>query len=952
MGYPDKIGSFLFRITRYFSGAILLLVLLTGIAEAQNIELDTGWKFLPDPVGSLNVSNASNASGWRDSRAAESWNAQFDDLRDYAGVGWYQIRFEVPGFTETRHTLLQFGAVDYFCEVFVNGKSIGTHEGGYTPFNFDVSSAVKPGWNQLLIRVVDPPMDEKENRARFPEWMYNEIPHGKQNWYVQTSGIWQRVVLQFRPALYIERVHVTPHVDGQFEIEVRVAGSKTSAQPTNLEVVIRGEAGLEEFRKSIAVTSTGMQKLTGHINNPRLWSPEQPVLYSLMAQLVGAQTEQIHERFGFRTFEARTGKLYLNGQPFYMRAALDQDFYPEGIYTPPSIQYIRDMMLNGKRLGLNLLRCHIKVPDPAYLQAADEVGMLIWYEIPSWNDEHHFTPKAAARGEKILAEMVERDWNHPSIVIQSVINESWGADLNQAEQRRWLRAAYNRAKELTAPLGRLIVDNSACCENFHIKSDLEDFHQYFSIPDNAEKWDHWTADFASRPKWTFSPNGDAERSDKEPLILSEFGNWGLPSPPAKWPWWYGRDFGGRDVTRPAGVLDRFHDYQFEHLFKDFRDLAEETQWHQYSSLKHEIENIRAHAPIQGYVITEFTDINWEANGLMDMWRQPKIYAHELSQIQQPDIVLAEILKHDFRSGDAIELPLQMSHYGSNELAGALVSWRTDTGERGEFTVAASISSGSVVPLNSIKFRVPVTQKPYRDRVWIEARGTNGALLAENSYEFFIFPQSQAIVDVKMSLHDPSGGLKGLSNSLKKAGYISLADANRDATVLLIATHYDAKVQDHLQRGGRVLMLLDSADGLPKNGSLKLLPREGSDLDGNWVTNFNWVRNDSAPFDAVAFTRLLGFESSQIVPHFVIDGVPGSNYNDVLSGIFYGWLNHNAGLAVQANSGRGKLFATTFRFDDAYGIDPYATFLLDSIIKYVASSNFSPKLDVHFTTGTP
>jgi hypothetical protein len=938
-------------MARYVSSAILALVLLAGIAAAQSIELDTGWKFLPDPAGSLNVSNAANGSGWRASRAGESWNAQFEDLRDYAGVGWYQTRFEVPAFTDARHTLLKFGAVDYFCEVFINGTSVGTHEGGYAPFSFDVSSVLKPGWNQLLMRVVDPPMDEKENRARFSETMYNEIPHGKQNWYVQTGGIWQPVVLQLRPALYIERAHVTPHVNGEFEIDLRLAGNNSGAQAANLTVIIRGQAGHEEFRKTVTVTAAGAQKITGNIANPQLWSPDQPALYSLTAQLDGPSSDEIHERFGFRNFEARDGKLYLNGEPFYMRAALDQDFYPEGIYTPPSAQYVRDMMLKGKRLGLNMLRCHIKVPDPVYLEAADEVGMLVWYEIPSWNDEHHLTAKAAERGEKIFAEMVERDWNHPSIVIQSIINESWGADLKQSEQRRWLHDAYNRAKELTAPLGRLIVDNSACCENFHVKSDLEDFHQYFSIPDNAGKWDHWTADFASRPKWTFSSYGDAERSGKEPLILSEFGNWGLPNPPAKWPWWYGRDFGGRDVTRPAGVLDRFHEYQYDHLFRDFKDLAEETQRHQYLSLKHEIENIRAHAPIQGYVITEFTDINWEANGLMDMWREPKIYARELSQIQQPDTLLAEVREHNFRSGEPVELPLEISHYSVNELKGAVVLWRTDTGEHGEFTIPKPIPSGSVAHLDSIKFRAPMTQKAYRDRVWIELRGTDGALLAENSYELFIYPEARPAVDIKMSWHDPSGRLKGLSNTLKKAGYVSFAESSQDGTALLIATAYDSKVQQHLQRGGRVLLLLDSVDGLPKSGSLKILAREGSDLDGNWVTNFNWIRNNSSPFDAIPSARIAGFESVHAVPHFVIDGVPASNYNDVLSGIFYGWLNRAAVLALQANSGSGKLFATTFRFD-AYGTDPYSTVLLDSIMRYVASPQFSPKLQVNFSAGAP
>jgi hypothetical protein len=141
-----------------------------------------------------------------------------------------------------------------------------------------------------------------------------------------------------------------------------------------------------------------------------------------------------------------------------------------------------------------------------------------------------------------------------------------GADLKQADQRQWLRAAYEKAKQLTAPLNRLIVDNSACCDNFHLKTDIADFHQYFSIPDNHENWDKWVNDFAARPKWIFSPHNDAQLTGREPLVVSEFGNWGLPKLPKDLPWWFGRDFAGREVTRPAGVLERFRQYKLDSLF--------------------------------------------------------------------------------------------------------------------------------------------------------------------------------------------------------------------------------------------------------------------------------------------------------------------------------------------------------------------------------------------------
>src|SRR5436305_2812285 len=161
---------------------------------------------------------------WRNARVGLSWNAQFEHLRNYMGAAWYRLQFELPGFRDTRHVLLKFGAVDYFCEIFLNGISIGTHEGGYTPFSFEITNAVRPGANDLLIHVIDPPMDEAENRALFPEMMYNEIPHGKQNWYVQNSGIWQGVRIEVCPSIYIERLDIIPKVNGEFEVTARLAG--------------------------------------------------------------------------------------------------------------------------------------------------------------------------------------------------------------------------------------------------------------------------------------------------------------------------------------------------------------------------------------------------------------------------------------------------------------------------------------------------------------------------------------------------------------------------------------------------------------------------------------------------------------------------------------------------------------------------------------------------------
>ena len=750
-------------------------------------------------------------------------------------------------------------------------------------------------------------------------------------------------------------------------VEVQLAG-QAYHDPNPIEVIVRDAGGRVEFKTGGGgITTMKPRMFEGRVRSPRLWSPSSPTLYSVEVRLYD---DRVTERFGFHSFEARDGKLYLNGQPFYMRAALDQDFYPETIYTPPSKEYVREQILKGKRLGLNLLRCHIKVCTPEYLEAADEAGVLVWYEIPSWNSAHHFSTKAGERGEQTFREMVARDWNHPAIVIQSVVNEGWGVDLaHDAATRRWLRTAFDRAKLLTAPLGRVIVDNSACCDNFHLKTDINDNHRYNTIPDEYRPFDEWVADFAARPKWNFSPFGDAEETGREPLVVSEFGNWGLPHLPKTLPWWFERGFGERPITRPAGLFRRFDEFQFGTLFRDYDALADATEWHQFASLKHEIEEIRRHAAIQGYVITEFTDINWEANGLMSMWREPKAYASELAKIQQDDVVFARTDKHNYTSGEPIKVEVLLSHYSARDLRGAQLAWQLEPAEArpsrsitprqarrmglNVSKIEQQIPPASVTILASGSLDAPAVSQPESRRIRLEVQDAAGRVVAENSEEIFVYPRPSPATQTALKFYDPKGLLKLKTEQLKVAGYnvlrpaTDLAPLNRPT--LIVASGLDAEVERQLRAGASVLLLADSKDALPASFPLKVTPRAGSDLDGNWISNFNWVRDRApSPFARVAFTKILGFESERAVPRFVIEGVRGADYGDVLSGITYGWLNSNEALAVQARAGRGRLLLTTFRFDD-YGRDPYATQLLDSLIAYASGPDMAPRLNFELNT---
>lgn len=921
---------------------------LQSTDNVQRFELEDGWELLLDPTGRMPRDAAQGATQWRSARVGLSWNAQFEDLRDYMGAAWYRLRFELREFSDTRHVLLKFGAVDYFCEVFVNGTPIGTHEGGYTPFSFEITKAVHPGFNELMIRVIDPPMNEAENRALFPEMMYNEIPHGKQNWYVQNSGIWQGVRLELCPSIYIERLDVTPHVSGKFAVEARLAGlglvAEGGALARGLALRVRV---FDSSSRCIFDQRTGLDpsshviKIDGFVDHPRLWSPDDPHLHVLTAELVGGVNHRRRTRFGFRSFEAKQGKLYLNGEPFFMRAALDQDFYPETIHTPTSMEFVRDMMLKAKSLGINLLRCHLKVAHPVYLDVADETGMLIWTELPSWSDSwfpsDHFSTMAAVRADRMFWEILIRDWNHASIVLQTIMNESWGINLKDSAQREWLRGTFDRIKNLLEPLGRLVVDNSPCEGNFHVKSDLEDFHQYYSMPDHIALWDRWLEELAARPPWTFSPYGDAVRSGNEPLVVSEFGNWGLPRLPDRLPWWFDISFGERGVTKPSGVLDRFRDFGFNRIFPSFNQLADETQRHQFASLKHEIESIRSYESLQGYVVTGITDVHWEVNGLLDMWRNEKVYARDLSSIQRPDLVACKLPAYSFYGGDSLEIPAFISHFSRKELAGATLRWRTTSGQSGQIPATREIPVGGVMELGTIRISIPPADCPHTERLELDFRDRNRNRLAENYYELPTLSRRICTGRICVMLADPA--YEDLASRLA----LELDSTPGPGTVVL-TDQYDYRVERHLQNGGRVLLVANPNTQIPEDWPLNVALRLGTELDGRWFSNFNWIRCDCEPFSSVAFTPIMGFESAEVAPNCVIQGIRPEQFEDVLSGITYGWLNNNCALAAQVRVGAGKLLLTTFRFE-RYGSDPYATELLHSMLSYVESPLMQPRLEL-------
>jgi hypothetical protein len=839
-----------------------------------------------------------------------SWQAQIPELRNFVGRGIYVRQFTVPDSWFGKRVFLCFGAVDYRAEVYVNERNVGSHEGGYTPFEFDITDSVKLGQpNNLAVHAVDAGKGNPVEGIRF-----EEIPHGKQSWYGNTSGIWQSVWLEARHEYHIARVIVNPDVDNSTaSICVQLA------QPTRGQLRISfvpppGAEPVPPLSLELSETTRTAQ-CDVRIPSARLWSPESPALYTVHADLIrdGLVVDSVATRFGMRKIEAKDGKILLNNEPIFLAGALDQDFYPITEYTPPSADYIRDQFLKAKHMGLNLMRCHIKVPDPRYLDLADELGLLVWYEIPNWID---LSEDAKRRAKQTLAEMLERDHNHPSLVIISIINESWGVNMADDSHRQWIAEMYDYAKALEP--SRLIVDNSACGGNFHVKTDIEDFHAYFQIPDQAPEFAGWIEQFSKHPDWTFGAG--AKRRGFEPLVLSEFGNWGLPrlSNLAKVygtvdPWWFSSSRShSSEVTLPAGVQERFRQYCLDKVFGTLDGLADAFQDQEWLALKYQIEEIRKRDSIVGYVITEFTDLQWESNGLLDYCRNPKTFHHFMHTLQEQDVVIATPKRFNFAAGEEIELLLWISHFSSRDLSSCKIVYETDfPSSRGEIPLQI-IPRASSRKVGLVRLVAPEINKPLRGRLDVSLVDQAGRALISNYAEYALFPSEPPT----MPEH------------------------------VIVSSSLDRALVDRVRAGACAVVCFESAQTAPtfKEG-LRIVDRGESRTWGSWCNSLIWFRTTSPAFSGVPIPKTMDFSFENIIPNCIIMDVDPKHWeNDVLSGIFVGWVHSNAAVLVQLRCGCGRILLTTLPLISASKSDPMANFLLASLARYVASEECQPKFE--------
>ena len=594
---------------------------------------------------------------------------------------YYERSFELAK-RHNRRYFLHFGAVDYLCKVFLNGEKLGEHIGGYLPFEFEITQLILDN-NRLQILVFDPiGGGVLDNR---------KIPHGKQNgepnWYTNISGLWQSVWIEERPEVYIHDLKIeASYLQGRVRVSFKTDSVIDGAVLTLLD------------RKGDTISSK--RAVSNEIDLPVSgvfpWSPGEPNLYDLVLEISSRGVrDRLSVRTGFKDFQTASGRLLLNGRDFYIKGVLDQDFYPETLYTVPSREYLSESFRKLKRMGINTLRHHVKVPDPLYMDLADEIGLLVWQDSPYFDE---FSPTGSLELLKTIRGAIERDLHHPSLCVYSIINESWGIDLTDREQAGWLARVLDELKQDYPSI--IFTDNSACMGNYHLKSDLNDYHFYASSIDRGKLWNFLIESFSNNPA-SFYLREYRDNFEEEPLLVSEFGNWSLP--PKKWlekrdwPHWFSHIFKNVAMTRPGGAGERFlaseiaREYSYDELF----EISVENQ---LENLRMEIDKIRLHDRIRGFVITESSDIFWECNGLLTFDRDFKFPPERLGALLENDLFVASLESDTLWLGQEARLLVRLLKrlHGetiSVESDGLSIERRID-GLEGE-TVALSLDTSSM-----------------------------------------------------------------------------------------------------------------------------------------------------------------------------------------------------------------------------------------------------------------
>jgi len=684
-------------------------------AEWRN--LNGTWRFR------LDASDAGSREGWENRPLASprailvpfSWAAPLSGIGDSTNIGWYERTIEIPRSWKGKRIFLVVGASDWKTSAWLDGVKLGEHQGGYTPFEFELTPRITYAGQRLTLRV-----DDREHPFKL---------EGKQG-YGHASGIWQTVYLEARGSAPIASAHFTPDIDRNIvTVDVRLLA------PAQRNVSVRAEITNRSDKPAVTGTiprGSGRTRLTIALPRARRWSLEDPYLHeaTVTARETGGTADRVDSYFGMRKISVTNlpgttiPYVALNNKPVYLQLALDQAYHPTGFYTFPTDSFTRMEILRARQIGLNGLREHIKIETPRKLYWADKLGVFIMADVPNWWGP----PDSAAfhEHEVALRGMIDRDYNHPSIFAWVMFNETWGLATKQGDREVYLPATQQKVVEVTRLAKsldptRLVEDNSVCCGRGHTVTDINSWHEY--LPG----W-RWHEYMRIRSDSTFpGSTWNFERGykqDRQPMLNSEFGNvWGYEG--------------------STGDVDWSWDYHMA------------------------INEFRRNPKLSGWLYTEHHDVINEWNGYWRFDRTTKetglgefIKGMSLRDLHAPlYVVVGDEMARKSVPGEKLSVPLWASFLTDNGTYGDSLVLRTELYGWNALGERKTWSTGS----KRVKYRpwmseslpsLPVTMPDEGAVAVLAVRLENraGALLARNFATFVVEANPSHVVKLADGAH--------------------------------------------------------------------------------------------------------------------------------------------------------------------------------------------------------
>jgi hypothetical protein len=597
------------------------------------------------------------------------------------GIGFYRRLFVLPADWAGRVIRLHFGGASYAAAVWFNACYAGSHEGAYDPFVFDVTALCRPGAdNELVVRVAG-----LARTVAVDGLSLLQVPASKQSWYYTYGGLWGEVYLEAAAPLWCESLFVEPDLRRESAlVTIAVHNSRQDSRPVDLDLQITGPDGRTAYAARSAISApAGHARFAYRIHLPRPspWNCEAPQLYQLRVGLHTDEADSAVTHFGMRDFSVRDGQFFLNGEPFYLRGVLLQPNYPVQLVSPPEPAMMEQEIRLAKDAGFNLIRVHIRPAPPGYLDLTDRLGMLVYAESGlAWIKD---SPRLREHGRREVQALVERDRNHPSVVIWGIYNENRQANaINGEALMQWARALDPTRVIVDNSGGSFVIDQDfSWIDRAHVLADretcpqkIQDVHIYVGAPISAEVYD-WMRMLGrpdtgiDMPAHDFGSAAIMDEWNRElrayrgMLLVSELGVGGMADLDAIVAG-YGDQVDLKDARDMLAYRDSLHQgfaqRHLDRLFGSVDGLVQATQALQAAGNSRQFEALLCNPRVSGYVLTQLNDVAGEFHaGLVDHWRRPKQAYHAAREVQQPQRLVLKAARPVAACGESVAVSLTL-----------------------------------------------------------------------------------------------------------------------------------------------------------------------------------------------------------------------------------------------------------------------------------------------------